>query len=66
MEGVVAGIAGYGNCFGVPTVGGEVVFEECYSQNPLVNAFALGLFKKDQIFYGKATGVGNPVIYVGC
>jgi phosphoribosylformylglycinamidine synthase II len=65
MEGVVAGIAGYGNCFGVPTVGGEVVFEECYSQNPLVNAFALGLFKKDQIFYGKATGVGNPVIYVG-
>jgi phosphoribosylformylglycinamidine synthase len=65
MEGVVAGIAGYGNCFGVPTVGGEVVFDECYSQNPLVNAFALGLFRKDQIFYGKATGVGNPVIYVG-
>src|SRR5215467_12547236 len=65
MEGVVAGIAGYGNCFGVPTVGGEVVFEECYAQNPLVNAFALGLFKKDQIFYAKAAGVGNPVIYVG-
>jgi phosphoribosylformylglycinamidine synthase subunit PurL len=65
MEGVVAGIASYGNCFGVPTVGGEVVFEECYSQNPLVNAFALGLFKKDRIFYAKATGVGNPVIYVG-
>jgi phosphoribosylformylglycinamidine synthase len=65
MEGVVAGIAGYGNCFGVPTVGGEVAFEECYAQNPLVNAFALGLFKKDQIFYGKATGIGNPVIYVG-
>ena len=65
MEGVVAGIAGYGNCFGVPTVGGEVVFEECYSQNPLVNAFALGLFRKDRIFYGKASGVGNPVIYVG-
>ena len=65
MEGVVAGIAGYGNCFGVPTVGGEVVFEECYSQNPLVNAFALGLFRKDQIFYGKASGIGNPVIYVG-
>src|SRR4026209_854535 len=65
MEGVVAGIAGYGNCFGVPTIGGEVVFEESYSGNPLVNAFALGIFKKDQIFYGKATGVGNPVIYVG-
>ncbi len=65
MEGVVAGIAGYGNCFGVPTVGGEVVFEECYSQNPLVNAFALGLFRKDRIFYGKAAGIGNPVIYVG-
>jgi phosphoribosylformylglycinamidine synthase subunit PurL len=65
MEGVVAGIAGYGNCFGVPTVGGEVVFEESYSLNPLVNAFALGIFRKDQIFYGKATGVGNPVIYVG-
>ena len=65
MEGVVAGIAGYGNCFGVPTIGGEVVFEDSYSGNPLVNAFALGIFKKDQIFYGKATGVGNPVIYVG-
>jgi len=65
MEGVVAGIAGYGNCFGVPTLGGEVVFEESYSGNPLVNAFALGIFKKDQIFYGKASGVGNPVIYVG-
>ena len=65
MEGVVAGIAGYGNCFGVPTIGGEVVFDESYSGNPLVNAFALGIFKKDQIFYGKATGVGNPVIYVG-
>src|SRR5215510_14113522 len=65
MEGVVAGITGYGNCFGVPTIGGEVVFEESYSSNPLVNAFALGIFKKDQIFYGKATGVGNPVIYVG-
>ncbi len=65
MEGVVAGIAGYGNCFGVPTVGGEVVFGECYSQNPLVNAFALGLFRKDRIFYGKAVGIGNPVLYVG-
>src|SRR5207248_612001 len=55
----------YGNCFGVPTVGGECVFEECYSANPLVNVFALGVFKKNEIFYGKATGIGNPVIYVG-
>lgn len=65
MEGVVAGIAGYGNCFGVPTIGGEVVFEDSYSQNPLVNAFALGIFRKNQIFYGRASGIGNPVIYVG-
>ena len=65
MEEVVAGIASYGNCFGVPTIGGEVNFGECYSRNPLVNAFALGIFKKDEIFYGKASGVGNPVIYVG-
>src|SRR4026207_1129829 len=65
MEGVVGGIAFYGNCFGVPTVGGEVSFADCYSQNPLVNAFALGIFEKDKIFYGRATGVGNPVIYVG-
>jgi phosphoribosylformylglycinamidine synthase len=65
MAGVVAGIAGYGNCFGVPNLGGETRFEECYSGNPLVNAFALGLVKIDEIFYAKATGVGNPVIYVG-
>jgi phosphoribosylformylglycinamidine synthase subunit PurL len=65
MEGVVGGIAFYGNCFGVPTVGGEVSFADCYSQNPLVNAFALGIFEKDKIFYGRAHGVGNPVIYVG-
>src|ERR1051326_6547823 len=65
MEGIVGGIAFYGNCFGVPTIGGEVVFSNCYAQNPLVNAFALGIFKKDQIFYGRAHGVGNPVIYVG-
>src|SRR6202045_2293945 len=65
LEGVVSGIAHYGNCFGVPTVGGECVFEECYSGNPLVNVFALGVFRKDKIFYGKAKGVGNPVIYVG-
>src|SRR5215470_15417632 len=65
LEGVVGGIAFYGNCFGVPTVGGEIYFADCYSQNPLVNAFALGIFEKDKIFYGRATGVGNPVIYVG-
>jgi phosphoribosylformylglycinamidine synthase len=65
LEGVVSGIAHYGNCFGVPTVGGECVFEESYSGNPLVNVFALGVFKKDEVFYGKATGIGNPVIYVG-
>src|SRR5580698_1782505 len=65
MEGVVSGVASYGNCFGVPNVGGEVKFENCYSGNPLVNAFALGLVRRDQIFYAKAAGAGNPVIYVG-
>jgi phosphoribosylformylglycinamidine synthase len=65
VDGVVAGIAGYGNCFGVPNLGGETKFEGCYSGNPLVNAFALGMVRKDEIFYGKATGTGNPVIYVG-
>ena len=65
LRGVVSGIAHYGNCFGVPTVGGEAVFEPCYQNNPLVNVFALGLARKDQIFYGRATGPGNPVLYVG-
>src|SRR5260221_9571724 len=65
MEGVVSGVASYGNCFGVPNLGGEVKFESCYSGNPLVNAFALGLVRRDQIFYGRASGEGNPVIYVG-
>ncbi len=65
MEGVVSGVASYGNCFGVPNLGGEVKFEACYSGNPLVNAFALGLVRRDQIFYGRASGPGNPVIYVG-
>ena len=65
VEGVVSGIAGYGNCFGVPCLGGETKFEACYSGNPLVNAFALGMVRKDEIFYGKASGTGNPVIYVG-
>jgi phosphoribosylformylglycinamidine synthase len=65
LEGVVSGISHYGNCFGVPTVGGECVFEPCYNGNPLVNVFALGVFKHDEIFFGRATGIGNPVIYVG-
>jgi phosphoribosylformylglycinamidine synthase len=65
LAGVVAGIAHYGNAFGVATVGGEVAFDDAYTFNPLVNAFALGLVRHDQIFFGKATGVGNPVLYVG-
>ncbi len=65
LSGVVAGIAHYGNCFGVPTIGGECAFEPCYDGNPLVNVFALGIAKKEDIFYAKATGAGNPVIYVG-
>jgi phosphoribosylformylglycinamidine synthase subunit PurL len=65
LDGVVRGIGGYGNCFGVPTVGGEVAFEPCYSQNPLVNALALGIARKEDLFFAKAKGAGNPVIYVG-
>ncbi len=65
VEGIVSGIAGYGNCIGVPTVGGEVYFDECYNGNPLVNVFALGVMKRTEIFRGYAKGVGNPVIYVG-
>jgi phosphoribosylformylglycinamidine synthase subunit PurL len=65
LDGVVRGIGFYGNCFGVPTVGGEVMFEPCYSNNPLVNALALGIARKDELFFARASGVGNPVIYVG-
>ena len=65
MKGVVSGIAGYGNCMGVPTVGGEIVFNDIYALNPLVNVFCLGIAKKDRIFRGTAAGVGNPVIYFG-
>jgi phosphoribosylformylglycinamidine synthase subunit PurL len=65
LEGVVSGIASYGNCFGVPNLGGETKFEPCYNGNPLVNAFALGLMRSDRIFLAKASGEGNPVIYVG-
>ena len=65
MEGVVAGIAGYGNSMGIPTVGGEIAFEECYAGNPLVNVFCLGIAKADEIVKGVANGTGNPVYYVG-
>jgi phosphoribosylformylglycinamidine synthase len=65
LEGVVAGIGGYGNAFGCPTVGGEVAFEPCYSGNPLVNALCLGIARADAIFRGRAEGAGNPVFYVG-
>ena len=65
VEGVTAGIAGYGNCMGVPTVGGEAYFNESYNGNCLVNVMTAGLVKKDKIFRGNASGVGNPVIYVG-
>ena len=65
MEGVVAGIAHYGNCVGVPTVGGEVAFDPSYSGNPLVNAMALGLMETDDIVCSGAQGVGYPVVYVG-
>ncbi|MDC7243830.1 MAG: phosphoribosylformylglycinamidine synthase subunit PurL, partial [Sphaerochaetaceae bacterium] len=65
LRGVVEGIGGYGNCMGVPTIGGQTNFEECYAGNNLVNAFNLGIAKADEIFYGKAEGVGNPVMYVG-
>ncbi len=65
VAGVVAGIGGYGNCFGVPTVGGEVRFHPAYNGNCLVNAFAAGLADTDSIFYSAASGVGTPVVYLG-
>lgn len=65
VRGVVEGIGDYGNCMGVPTIGGEVSFDECYNGNILVNAFTLGIAKSDEVFYGRAEGIGNPVIYVG-
>jgi len=65
LNGVVRGIAHYGNCFGVPTVGGEVQFEQGYSANPLVNVLALGIARKEDLFFAKARGVGNPGSYVG-
>jgi len=65
FAGVVAGIAHYGNCFGIPTVAGEVYFDQSYEGNPLVNAFCLGVLRHDQIVRGRASGLGNPVFYVG-
>jgi phosphoribosylformylglycinamidine synthase II len=65
FAGVVAGIGGYGNSIGIPTIGGEIAFDESYALNPLVNALCLGIAKSDQIIKGRAEGVGNPVFYVG-
>jgi len=65
LDGVIRGIGFYGNCFGVPTVGGEVQFESCYSNNPLVNALALGIARREELFFARARGAGNPVIYAG-
>jgi phosphoribosylformylglycinamidine synthase II len=65
LDGVIRGIGFYGNCFGVPTVGGEVQFEPCYTNNPLVNALALGIARREELFFARARGAGNPVIYAG-
>src|SRR5689334_12580972 len=65
VEGVVAGIAGYGNSIGIPTVGGEIAFDDCYAGNPLVNVFCLGIARADALVKGSASGIGNPVYYVG-
>src|ERR1700761_319910 len=65
VDGVVRGIGGYGNCVGVPTVGGEVNFHAAYDGNPLVNAMTVGIARKDRIFLSAAAGIGNPVVYVG-
>ena len=65
LRGVVSGISWYGNCVGVPTVGGEIAFNDIYGKNPLVNVFCLGIVKTDQLLRGEAKGVGNPVLYIG-
>ncbi|MEI6063521.1 MAG: phosphoribosylformylglycinamidine synthase subunit PurL [Pseudanabaena sp. ELA748] len=65
VNGIVSGIAGYGNCIGVPTVGGEVYFDKAYNRNPLVNAMAIGIMETKEIVKSGAAGVGNPVVYVG-
>ena len=65
LDGVVAGIGGYGNCIGIPTVGGECTFDERYNGNILVNAMSVGIAQSDRIFYARATGIDSPVVYVG-
>src|SRR5512146_2714661 len=65
VDGVVRGIGDYGNCVGIPTVGGETGFHRCYNGNILVNAFALGVARRDRIFHARASGAGNPILYVG-
>jgi len=65
LSGVVKGIGGYGNCIGIPTIGGETNFNQSYNSNILVNSMAIGLVNKNKIFYSAASGIGNPVIYVG-
>ena len=65
LKGVVSGISWYGNCIGVPTIGGEITFNDIYTKNPLVNVFCLGIVEKDRLLRGLAQGVGNPVLYIG-
>ncbi len=65
LKGVVSGISWYGNCIGVPTIGGEIAFNDIYGKNPLVNVFCLGIVKTEQLLLGAAKGVGNPVLYIG-
>src|SRR5689334_1865780 len=65
VHGVVSGISGYGNAVGVPTVGGELVFDECYADNPLVNVLCVGLLPKDRLVLGQASGVGNLAVLLG-
>src|SRR5262245_62717109 len=65
LKGVVSGIGGYGNSIGIPNVGGEVMFDETYGGNPLVNVFCLGIARHDALIKGKASGMGNPIYYVG-
>ena len=65
LKGVVSGISWYGNCIGVPTVGGEITFNDIYSKNPLVNVFCVGIVKKDRLLRGLAKGTGNQVLYIG-
>src|SRR5258708_34349814 len=65
FTGVVSGMAHYGNCIGIPTIGGEIYFDESFEGNPLVNVFCLGVLRHEQLARGAASGIGNPVFYVG-